>query len=427
MVDIYRSTCLTSSMAPITDSTFPRTAIDLFCGCGGISEGLRMAGFEVLAGIDVEPKYISTFKHNFPDAVAVTKNLDEIDPLEFLAAINLDASNIGILAGGPPCQGFSKNVPRKNRQLADPRNKLVQAFLRFAKAIRPRFVLMENVAEMKNGFDGHYSDEVISTLSESGYSVSHMVVNAADFGVPQRRKRAFFIASLTESPFHPPAPTHLAPAMSGKFSSAQSVDLFTTSRPPHVSVWDAIGDLPALAHGEGADTTSYSSPPTSPYQAQLRNRDGQVKNHIARKLQPMQFARLNALKPGQGLRDLPIHLQTKGGYSGAYGRLTKDMVAPTITRWVFHPGSGRWGHPNDIRVLTIREVARIQGFPDSFEFIGSYNDQAGQLGNAVPPILIKALIDALLVQTQSSKDDKSVAKPAKDNISLGLGKSKRIA
>jgi DNA (cytosine-5)-methyltransferase 1 len=141
----------------------------------------------------------------------------------------------------------------------------------------------------------------------------------------------------------------------------------------------------------------------------------------------MQFARLNALKPGQGLRDLPIDLQTKGGYSGAYGRLTKDMVAPTITRWVFHPGSGRWGHPKDIRVLTIREVARIQSFPDSFEFIGSYNDQAGQLGNAVPPILIKALIDALLVQTQSSKDDKSAAKSAKDNISLGSGKSKWIA
>src|SRR5690606_18855678 len=121
----------------------------------------------------------------------------------------------------------------------------------------------------------------------------------------------------------------------------------------------------------------------------------QVRNHVARLLAPTQYARLAALKPGQKHKDLPRELQVRGGYSGAYGRLTKEMIAPTITRWVFHPGSGRWGHPVDIRVLSIREVARIQGFPDSFEFVGTYTQQAGQLGNAVPPLLAWRIAEAM--------------------------------
>jgi DNA (cytosine-5)-methyltransferase 1 len=128
----------------------------------------------------------------------------------------------------------------------------------------------------------------------------------------------------------------------------------------------------------------------------MRNGNRLVSNHSPRQLQPTQYARLAALEAGQGLKDLPKHLQVKGGYSGAYGRLTKDMVSPTITRWVFHPGSGRWGHPIDIRVLTIREAARIQGFPDSFEFVGSYTQQAGQLGNAVPPLLAERVVESML-------------------------------
>ena len=124
----------------------------------------------------------------------------------------------------------------------------------------------------------------------------------------------------------------------------------------------------------------------------MRSSSGFFFNHVARKLQPLQSERIHALEPGEGIKNLPKHLQPKSGYSGAYGILKKDMICPTITRWVFHPGSGRWGHPVDKRIITIREAARLHGYPDSFRFIGSYNQQAGQIGNSVPPILAEAMV-----------------------------------
>jgi DNA (cytosine-5)-methyltransferase 1 len=262
-------------------------------------------------------------------------------------------------------------------------------------------VLIENVAEMKNGFEEAYSLEIANRLQEEGYIVTTTVLNSADFGVPQRRKRAFFMANRYGIPFKPPKPTH-SPIEKG---SNSSVDLF--ANPSHISVWDAIGDLPNVEHGQGDELTTYSSQPQTVYQALMRGDKQFVKNHIARKLADKQYQRLASISPGQGHKDLPVHLQTKGGYSGAYGRLTKDMIAPTITRWVFHPGSGRWGHPEDIRTLTIREVARIQSFPDDFEFVGSYTDQAGQLGNAVPPLLAEAIVNNMVNQLAEFKKEVS--------------------
>lgn len=367
-------------------------AIDLFCGCGGISVGLQKAGFDILAGIDIEKKYLVTFKHNFPNAKALNTDITTIAASEFMQLLDIAPGELDILVGGPPCQGFSKNVPRKNRFLEDPKNLLVKSFLDYCEALQPKMVLMENVAEMKNGFEEIYSQEVISRLEEAGYTVSSAVLNSADYGVPQRRKRAFFFANRLGFKFNIPIPTH---------SKAKPIDkkigmLF--DYPSHVTVWDAISDLPNVNHGTGLEYTEYSSKPQTYYQQEIRVNLSQVKNHIARKLAPKQYERLASLKPGEGNNELPEHLKTKGGYSGAYGRLTWDMIAPTITRWVFHPGSGRWGHPVDIRTLTIREIARIQSFPDSFEFVGSYTDQAGQLGNAVPPQLAYSVINSMCNQ-----------------------------
>lgn len=240
---------------------------------------------------------------------------------------------------------------------------------------------MENVAEMKNGFDMAYTEEIEERLTKCGYAINHVIINAADYGVPQRRRRAFFLAVLKGGKPFPPPLTHSVEANEGDLLIADS----------HITVWDAIGDLPSVKHGEGEEYTAFAAKPQNAFQGRMRKNLKRVRNHIARRLQLKQFERLSSLKPGQGLKDLPKHLQTKGGYSGAYGRLTKEMIAPTITRWVFHPGSGRWGHPVDIRTLTIRETARIQGFYDSFEFIGTFVDQAGQLGNAVPPLLAEKI------------------------------------
>ncbi len=370
------------------------TAVDLFCGCGGISEGLRSAGVSVLAGVDVEPNYICTFSHNFPQAVSIMLDLMTFDPDEFMKMLGIKPGEIDFLTGGPPCQGFSKNVPRRHRYLDDSRNKLTKAFLDYCEVLKPRFVLMENVAEMKNGFDQAYSDEILMRLNEEGYTVTHAVLNAADYGVPQRRRRAFFIANREGVQFQLPPPTHS--------KERNSRGLFPL--PGHVTVWEAIGDLPSRSHTEGGDEAGeYGCEPFSDFQSLMRGTGKLVTNHIARPLKPTQYERLSSIEPGQTMKDLPAHLRTKGGYSGAYGRLTKDMVAPTITRWVFHPGSGRWGHPVDIRLLTIREVARIQSFPDTFEFVGSYVQRAGQLGNAVPPLLAQRIVESMLDQVKASK------------------------
>lgn len=393
------------------------TAIDLFCGCGGISCGLKQAGFNIIAGADVEQKYSATFKHNFPDAKLFHNDLTKITTETFMKDLHLEPGELMLLAGGPPCQGFSKNVPRKHRYLDDPKNQLIRTFLDFCRDLRPQLILMENVAEMKNGFNLAYTEEIISRLKEDNYSVSYAVLNAADYGVPQRRRRAFFIANRLGTMLNFPHPTHGAPK--------DDIGLFSVNN--HVTVWDAIGDLPSLNHGEGDRSMSYACAPISSYQKKVRNGQEYVENHVARKLQPLQFKRISALKPGEGLKELPEHLKVRSGYSGAYGRLTKDMVAPTITRWVFHPGSGRWGHPVDLRILTIREVARIQGFPDSFVFVGTYNDQAGQIGNAVPPLLIQEIAESMLAQAELSNSNRNSKNLSNDIFSFSDGRAKVIA
>ncbi len=395
-------------------------AVDLFCGCGGISFGLKKAGFNIIAGVDIEPKYMATFSYNFPESKSLKLDLSKISASDFLNIINIKPGELTLLAGGPPCQGFSKNVPKKYRYLDDPNNRLIRIFIDYAKIIKPHLILMENVAEMKNGFKQAYTDEIISNLEAEGYEVNYAVLNAADYGVPQRRRRAFFIANRYGKIITFPSPTH---TQNEKQNEKQHM-LFESEK--HVTIWDAIGDLTSLKHGEGEEVSYYACEPFSIYQLTMRNGQKTVTNHIARKLQPKQYERISYLKPGEGHKDLPKHLQVKGGYSGAYGRLTKDMIAPTITRWVFHPGSGRWGHPVDLRTLTIREVARLQSFSDNFNFIGSYNQQCGQLGNAVPPILVQIIAKNMLVQSELSSRERRYRKSSKESFSFSEGNVKDV-
>lgn len=192
-------------------------------------------------------------------------------------------------------------------------------------------------------------------------------------------KRAFFFASRTGiKPTFPPS----------TFEEEETKTLFGVTR-KYRSAWSAISDLPVLQDGEGYEPMEYDLSPQNDYQEMMRVESDVLYDHITRKLQPKQLARVSSIKPGEGLKDLPKELQSKSGYSGAYGRLDFEMVSPTITRWVFHPGSGRFGHPREARLITIREAARIQSFSDDFRFTGTYIERAHQVGNAVPPLLMQ--------------------------------------
>ncbi len=361
------------------DSNGKHTVIDIFSGCGGMSWGLHTQGFKTIAGIDLDDTALATFALNFPEARAIKANLAEYSPKDLMSELSLKTEELDCLIGGPPCQGFSKNVPASRRYLADPKNLLVQRFIEFVISLKPKTFIMENVAEVVNAYDQAYTKEICENLAQHGYEVDVKVLFAPEYGIPQRRRRAFYFGTRSGKQLSFPTPSHI--------NGGNTPSLFAQ---PLVTVWDAISDLPTLQHGEGVSPADYIAPPQHPYQEQMRLRATKLYDHIARGLRSKQVARLSALRAGEDARHLPKELAPRSGYSGAYGRLSKSSIAPTITRWVFHPGSGRFGHPLDIRVITIREAARLQSFSDDFIFTGTYIQKSHQVGNAVPPLFLSS-------------------------------------
>ena len=296
-------------------------------------------------------------------------------------SLGIVPGDLDCLIGGPPCQGFSKNVPAAYRFLEDSRNQLSQDFLRFVDEMRPKVVVMENVAEIYNAYEGIVRQEIIDSLGKLGYEVDVDNLFAPDYGIPQRRRRCFFFASRTGVfPLLSP-PTFGKVASTTLFGQVQS----------HRSAWSAISDLPVLQNGEGYEPMDYELPALNAYQILMRSNSNALYDHVTRKLNTKQYTRIASLEPGQGLKNLPKEIRPKSGYSGAYGRLDFEMVAPTITRWFFHPGSGRFCHPHEVRLLTIREAARLQSFSDDFVFTGTYIEKSHQVGNAVPPLIMQSI------------------------------------
>lgn len=355
------------------------TAIDIFSGCGGMSWGLRKVGFEIVCGVDLDEIALTSFANNFPQARSIKANLADYSPQDLMKELHLKPEDLDCLIGGPPCQGFSKNVPASRRFLDDPKNLLVRRFIEFVIHLRPKVFVMENVAEVVNAYDQAFTREIRETLAKYGYDVDVKVLFAPDYGIPQRRRRAFYFGSQSGRQICFPTPSHI--------KEKTNHNLFEES---YITVWDAIGDLPALKNGEGESPAEYTVNPHNQFQERMRHDATKLYDHVARELRPKQLARLSSLKAGEDARHLPKELAPKSGYSGAYGRLSKDSIAPTITRWVFHPGSGRFGHPEDYRVITIREAARFQSFSDDFVFTGTYIQKSHQVGNAVPPLFLSS-------------------------------------
>jgi DNA (cytosine-5)-methyltransferase 1 len=360
-----------------------RTAIDLFCGAGGLSEGFRQAGFDVLVGNDLDPLAGQTFARTHKEAIFLPGPIEEITSHRLLKAAGVRKGELDCLIGGPPCQAFS--VYNHQRGMHDPRSKLFREYLRIVEDLRPRWLVMENVTGITSIGNGKPVKEIIASLRKLGYTLDISILRAENYGIPQERRRIFFIANRTGERISWPVPTH-GPGLE-----------------PFVTVWDAISDLPTLANGEDpGQPLPYRTAAQSDYQAALRRGSNAVHNHAAPKLSEINLKRMRYIPQGGSWRDVPVELLPEGmkrarrcDHTKRYGRLRRGGLSCTIlTKCDLH-----WGafiHPEQDRVLTVREAARLQSFPDWFDFSGPKTEQYVQVGNAVPPILGRCVAEAIL-------------------------------
>jgi DNA (cytosine-5)-methyltransferase 1 len=393
---------LISSRTHPDDRQFSRiqalTTLDLFCGAGGITEGFRQAGYACLYGNDYMVEAIETFACNHPDAWADSRNVEDVDPGEVRSKLSMAKGALDVLVGGPPCQGFSINAPE--RFLQDPRNKLFKEYIRFLEEFEPKTFVFENVPGLLSLGDGKVFRRVINEFERLGYHVTAKILFAAHYGVPQERWRLILLGSRYAA-IDPPAPTHYAKGRAnfrgGGTLTYSSSDADKRRLAPAVTVGEAIGDLPRLEMGEGAEIVGYTVEPHSLYARLMRNPAGVTFNHFGAKLAKQNVERMKYVRPGGSWRDIPHHLLPKGmqrarksDHTKRYGRLRNDGLASTVmTKCDPH-----WGAvflPDQERSLTVREAARFQSFPDTYRFTGPRVSQYEQVGNAVPVLMAKAL------------------------------------
>lgn len=376
--------------------------IDLFCGAGGITEGFRQAGYVSLYGNDVMPEAIETFKLNHPEALADCRSIETVDPAEIRKRLSLQPGELEVLVGGPPCQGFSINAP--GRFLSDPRNALFRHYERFLEEFQPKTFVFENVPGLLSLEDGKVFRLIVEIFTALGYYVTAKILFAAHYGVPQERWRLILLGSRFNDVDHP-EPTHYAIGRANfRGGNTMTFQLGEEDRkrlPPYVSVREAIGDLPVLEMGEGAEIVSYTAEANTAYASLMRNGSGQTYNHVAAKLSKQNAERMKHVQPGGSWRDIPHDLLPKGmqrarksDHTKRYGRLHNDRLSGTmLTKCDPH-----WGTvflPDQNRTLTVREAARFQSFPDNYRFVGSRVSQYEQVGNAVPVLMAKAIADQL--------------------------------
>jgi DNA (cytosine-5)-methyltransferase 1 len=372
--------------------------VDLFAGAGGLSCGLEMAGFTPVFASELEPIYASTFQRNHRSTACSCKDIRELDPQDILDQSGLGKGELDLLAGGPPCQGFSINAPL--RSTSDQRNHLFLEYLRVAEALYPKMLLIENVPGIVSFDKGGTVKAIYRAIESLGYKVEHKILFAGHYGIPQLRFRTFFIASRTGTLPNWPEPTHYTEARANFSGAAElCLPLIELMRPlmkPAPKVIDAISDLPDLTNRQ-TDPCSYKSEPKSEYQKLLRNGATTVHNHKSSNLSEINLERLKHIPQGGSWRDIPFDLLPEGmkkarrsDHTKRYGRLHPDGLCSTILTKC-DPHWGCFFHPFEERVLSVREAARIQAFPDHYVFGGSIIQQYEQVGNAVPPLLAKAV------------------------------------
>jgi DNA (cytosine-5)-methyltransferase 1 len=384
--------------------------IDLFAGAGGLSKGLEMAGFESVLANEINPVYAKTFMNNFPNSDVIVGDIRSYSADDLLKRTGLKAMELDLLAGGPPCQGFSVNAPI--RSLDDPRNHLFKDFLKIAEAFLPKAILIENVPGIVSLGKGTVVEQIYKELRLLGYSVSHKILFAAHYGVPQMRYRTIIIGILnSEIEVTFPKPEHNAysvPNFTGaknlclKINEDEKVKLKAQPK-----VWDALNDLPPIENSNLNCSVPYESSPQNDFQKKIRLKASNfVSNHCCSSLGSKNIERLNFIPQGGSWRDIPFELLPKGlqrarrsDHTKRYGRLHPDQLCSTILTKC-DPHWGSFFHPTQNRVISVREAARIQSFPDDFVFSGSLTEQYEQVGNAVPPFLAEAIGKSICSQIQ---------------------------
>lgn len=361
--------------------------IDLFAGAGGFSVGFEKAGYDIVAAVEYDKQIAETYSYNHPSTDMYAKDIKQV-----VEEVDFSKYNADVIIGGPPCQGFSMAGARirKNSFIDDPRNYLFKYYFKIVQQVHPKIFILENVKGILTMEKGEIFNQIISLFSDEKnfngdkYFLKHIVVKALDYGIPQQRERVFVIGSLNKE---------LDIDNLIKLTKKKVLQTY-----PHffdnVTVWDAISNL----QKEDKNGNITNLHPLNQYQEFLAGANQKVYNHVKPHHNEIAIKRIKQISAGENWTKLKDVI--KSVHSGAYGRLDKNGVAPTITTRFDTPSGGRFIHPVEDRTLSPREGARIQSFPDEFMFLGNKTSIYKQIGNAVPPkmayfwgLLIQEILD----------------------------------
>lgn len=351
--------------------------LDLFSGAGGLSCGLEQVdGFTTEVALDYDLKAINTFQHNFPNTTCICGDITR-EEIKSQVVKEARIRKVNMIVGGPPCQGFS--LKGKNLGLNDPRNFLFLEYVDIVKRLRPEIFVIENVKNLLLSENGYFINQIHNEFELLGYTLNHGIMCACDFGVPQTRERAIIIGTLNEKGITIPK------------------SLFSKK----TTVRDAISDLNYLNSGEGSNKSEYLMPPLSDYQKSLRNNSKYLYNHIATNHSKFALEKLSMIPPEGNKTSMPKELYGKQKFKTTWARLSWDKPSPTIDTRFDTPSNGKNSHPVLNRSITPREAARIQSFPDTFKFYGNKTSICKQIGNAVPPMMAKALAEHIKTESET--------------------------
>ena len=349
--------------------------IDLFSGAGGFSFGLEKNNIKIVLANEIEKDFAQTYILNHPKTKMINDDIHNIDFKKELKKIGYNS--VDILCGGPPCQGFS-TVGKKNKK--DKRNSLFWEFIRSVNELEPKSIIFENVAGFKRLYSGQAYNVLIKELEKIGYSIFSEVIDGANYGLPQHRKRTIIIGIEKGKKFTFPEITHL-----------EKEGLFEKK---YLKIIDAISDLPKLKYGKNEN--KYLCPPKNEYQKKMRRNEKILTEHNATNYGTKMQKILKLIPKNGSIKDLPYSLRPKKYFNNVYARLDENKPSPTLTRNFGTPSSSRCIHPFQNRALSTREGARIQSFPDDYKFYGSKTSKNLQIGNAVPPALGEVIGKSLL-------------------------------